>query len=198
MRTSYLTAGIVSTLVVTSSSAFGGPLGGTEVVQFKTTSTSVGGNACDNTSCASFNASVYDDQNGVLQGSFSAQIFYFGFPAPPSQLVTCTGPAYANILAVDQRNWKATFNVTVNGSSPGCSSTSANPVSISLTGIPAGTYYDSQSGHGTTTNDNGYKVNYKVQTDSIVENFTGSNGFFTGNFPGSVGVIRRTDLIMQK
>lgn len=70
-------------------------------MKFKTTSTSVYGNACDNTSCATFSASVYDDQNGVLQGNFYAQIFYFGFPAPPSQLVTCSGPAYANILAVN-------------------------------------------------------------------------------------------------
>ncbi|MDR6859837.1 hypothetical protein [Variovorax guangxiensis] len=167
-------------------------------MKFKTTSTSVSGNVCDNTSCASLSASAYDDLLGVRQGNFYAQIFYFGFPAPPTQLVTCTGPTYANILAVDQKTWKATLNVTVSGSDPGCYSTSTVPITINLTGIPDGNYFDTHSGHGTVTATNGYKVNYKMQSDTITENFTGTNGFFTGNFQGSLQINRRTDLTLTK
>jgi hypothetical protein len=195
MRSRYLAARIASALIVASPLALGAPGGGTLVSQYKTFSNSAQGSTCDNTSCTYFSAQVYDDQNGVVQGVLNIYITQFPFT---TQFVYCSGPAYANILAVDQHTFKTTINASVSSSDPGCFFSPAGATTVNITGIPDGKLYESTSGHGTATTDSGYTAKFKAQLDSVSENFTGTAGYFTGNLSGYILLTRRTDLSLQQ
>ena len=199
MRIRKLAACIASTLLIASPSAFSAkPVpGGTQVVKFRTIAATASGSACDNSSCTSFQYIQYDDQDGVVQGDLYAQIFYFN--GSPFQAFRCTGPTFANIMAVNEKTWKATIKATISASDGNCSfAFIPAPFTFDLTGTPDGLYHDSFGGNGTVTSETDL-TKYKFQNDQISEGFVGTNGFFTGNFhDGFVLFQRRTNLEKTK
>lgn len=177
-------------LVTRPPSADSAPGGGTQVLQFRSTSEYASGMFEDAKEPTGFSAQAYDDPGGVPQGSVSAWVYS---PPSASAYIMCAGPAYAQVVSVDQRTGTTRIYATLDPADDNCQSINVTTVmQVDVTGQFNGTARFSGHGAGTQTF---LGVTFKInsQYDSFSQTFTGTNGFSAGPFTGDSSVERRVD-----
>jgi hypothetical protein len=160
----------------------------TEATQFLSRHDQViGQKFVDNTNTF-FIANTHDDLKGVAQGDVT--ISSEDNSTGRFHSISCSGPAYANILSVNKVSGDVSVNATLNPASPGCfSSTDFAPVTVSISGQFNGILQTSQTGIATNTSD-GMSFKSNVSTDFFTETFTGTVGFASGPFSGNATTTR--------
>ena len=193
MKSSYLTACLVSVALSASSTAFSAPpLGGSPVTKYDTTRDHAQGSVCISGACSGFFAET-KDANGVLTGTVEA--YYLA--GPTLTFLYCEGPEYANIVSVNPGNGATTVNATLDPSAPGCTGTYGATLRVSFTGTPDGSYSSTNSGDGKSEVP-GLTQTYRFYGAVFSEAFTGTNGFITGVMPGTALSNRITDVTKAK
>src|SRR5262249_48052486 len=143
-----------------------------------------------------FEASAYDDLNGVRQGF----VFTERIDSYSDSFISCSGPAYGDVVSVNKITGETSINATLDPASADWYAFNVgSPVSVNLRGQFDGTGQNSQSGTGKITVDGGTSyTKYNYQADEFSEIFTGSSGLASGSFAGSVHTEHRTNLTHVK
>jgi hypothetical protein len=114
------------------------------------------------------------------------------FPtAPFFQLLSCSGPGFANILVVNPANGDTAISARLDPTAPGCSGLNiSEPLSIEITGRSDGNVHVSQDGDSTIQT-NLQVIRGRSTQDQYTMIFQGSVGNISGtNFTGNVTANR--------
>jgi hypothetical protein len=167
------------------------PGNGTQVTQFLSRMDHVEGQKSVGTTNTFFLANTYDDMNGVAQGDVT--VSNEDDSTGTFNYISCSGPAYANIVSVKPTSGDSSVNATLNPASPSCISNGVfAPVTVSITGQFNGIFQQSQTGTATNTS-NGMSFKSNFTSDFFTETFTGTVGFASGPFSGNVTTSRSNE-----
>jgi len=98
---------------------------------------------------------------------------------------------------VNQGTGNSSINATLDPASLDCFPYNvSSPLTVTLSGKANGTGSSHDNGSGKSTY-LGTSYKYNFQNDFFNETFTGTNGFATGTFDGSVYTVHRTQLQKQ-
>jgi len=194
MKTRYIAACVLAATMGVGPLAYGAPIGsnGPVVTQFRSTNESASGfNGCAANVCVSFFAQAFDDMNGVAQGF--VQAVFQDLNNGQFVFISCSGPAFANSVSVNQSNGNASVSATLDPSAPGCSSFNVffGTVTLNLTGQADGNFHLGQD--GTFIQEfGGQSVKGKFTSDQFGETFNGAVGSVSGTFSGSVSAAKNS------
>lgn len=192
---------VVATILITSPLAFATPFQvnqGTVNTKFRTALNYASGCSPFTSSSSCFTANTYDNLDGVLQGFIAIDTYSSDYSE--YSLIACSGPAYANIVSVNQANGNTSVKATLNPSDPSCYTYNwkAGTVTVNLSGI----YTDGGNRSSNTGQSAGYyngrTYKYNYRTDSFDETFTGSITGFTTPFIGSASTSRTSNFEQVK
>jgi hypothetical protein len=175
---------------------------GTQVTPILSRGDMVTGSKSVGTKQTSFQAGTFDDLQGVGQGN--AMVTNQDFSNGTFDFISCSGPAYGNIVSVAKSNGDTSVNVTLDPLAPGCFATPSvtAPVTIAITGRFNGLFQTSSNGTGKTTFFNGTSftsIMGNLSTDTFSETFTGTLGSIaSGPFDGNASTSRNYNLIRVK
>ncbi len=197
MKFPNLAACVIAIVFGTSPLAFAAPGGKAVVTKYKTTSAVVNLQAEDGAFTYSLTAQNFDDMDGVQQGIVSVD--KSGFDPVTGAFftggVTCQGPAFANTVTVIRASGVSSVNVLLDPAAPGCTGFNSAAVTVAVSGVPIGSYHNSETGSSTIRYGGGVVEKTSFQSESFDENFSGSIGYYTGAFSGNAQtakVISRT------
>jgi len=193
MKFRYLAACFITITFGTSGLALAAPGGQALVTKYKTMSITVNLQAEVGAVNYSLTAQNYDDMDGVRQGIVSVQTYGFdpvtGFFVGG---VTCSGPAFANTVAVNKSSGVSSVNVLLDPAAPGCTGFNSPAVTVAITGVPIGNYNKSETGSATINYGGGAVDKTSFQSDYFDENFSGGIGNYSGAFSGNAETAKVT------
>ena len=198
MKIPYFVASIIAAVVGASSLASGTPGQGTQNTQFRTTNEYASIAEWEGNVRYTFEASAYDDLNGVRQGY--VVIARTNYDPYSDSYISCLGPAYGDVVSVNKITGETSINATLDPASTDCYALNVDsPVTVTLRGQFDGTGHNSQSGTGKITYDGGTSyTKYNYQSDEFSELFTGLGGLASGSFAGSVHTEHRINFTQVK
>ncbi len=193
MKIQYLAVSMTVAAVLVAPTAYSAPGGGAVVTKFLTQSEYVYGFYYDSNSNidTGFSAQVYDDMNGVAQGSVYS--YYSDYNTGNYSFIYCSGSAYVNAVSV-KSNDSSTINATLDPASPDCDSYNVfAPITVAVNGQYDGNYSSSNHGNGKATylgtnSKYNFKNSYWSQTFSDA-----NNGFYSGTYTGEAYIGQNID-----
>lgn len=181
--------------VLVTPTAYSAPGGGAVVTKFLTQNDYVYGYYFDGNINADFSAQVYDDMNGVAQGSVYSS--YYDYNTGIYSYISCSGPAYANAVSVKSNESSSTINATLDPASPDCYSYNVfAPITVTANGQFDGNYSSSNHGNGKETY-LGTNYKYNSKSSNWSQTFSDAdNGFYSGTYTG--GAYKSQNIGRQK
>lgn len=190
MKIQYLVASMTVAAVLVAPSAYCAPGGGTQVTHYLTRQAYVSGYANVGNTYNYFSGQVYDDMNGVAQGSVYSQSYDDN--TYTYSFISCSGPAYANAVSV-KGNGRSAVNATLDPNSPDCYSYNLfAPITVTADGQFDGNYASSNNGNGKSTY-GGATYKYNTKSDSWSQTFTADNGFYSGTYTGDASIYQNNE-----
>jgi len=191
-----ITLALACLTLVAAPLAYSAPGGSVLVTQYRSYLEGAYGGIGDGYSVQTvFWAFIYDDSGNVAQGDVGVQ--QYDWINYTSWSITCTGPAYASAVDVNEGNGNSFVNVVLDPASPDCVSENVNaPITIALSGRADGYYINSSRGHG-MYQEGGHIVKYDQTDAEYSEVFDGTVGEWSG-FGGTAQAGQRRELLKEK